>query len=360
MLNKMMTIICFLANLTSVAYAANFQPIPENHCHMLEQNNFSIIGVGAACIDLLINVDDDFLIQHVPGERGGSNLIDYESLSLIVDTSPVAPKIATGGSCANAIKSLAMMGNKCAFLGHRGADPMGDFFADHMNTIGVTGFYTIGKLPTSRVLCLITSDGQRTMRFFPGSSKEMDSQYLHPDYFKNVKIVHLESYAFRNGDLIEKVMILAKNAGAKVSIDLASFEIVRQYREKMLELLPKYVDIVFANEDETRELTGLSPEAGCIKLQEMCQIAVVLMGKNGCMVGSKGEIIKSPAFPATVVDTTGAGDFFASGFLHAYLEGQSLETCARSGNLLGSAIVEVTGTELPTEKWAQIKSEITK
>lgn len=355
MRNKIVAFICFLANLSGLAYADNFQPIPENHRYMLEQHHFSVMGVGAACIDLLIPVDDDFLKKYVSGEKGGSNLIDYETLNYIVDASPMAPKLATGGSCANAIKSLALLGDPCAFLGHRGSDPLGNFFSDYMNKIGVIGFYTMAAQPTSRVLCLITPDGQRTMRFFPGSSKEMESRFLHPDYFKNVKIVHLESYAFRNGNLIEKVMQLAKNAGAKVSIDLASFEIVRQYKEKMLELLPKYVDIVFANDDETHELTGLPPQEGCLKLQEMCPIAVVLMGKEGCLVGSQGRLIQSPAFPAKVVDTTGAGDFFASGFIHAYLKGKSLEECASLGNRLGSAVVEVTGTELSPEKWQQIK-----
>lgn len=357
MLNKIITLICLLVNLSGLAYAEDFQSIPENHRAMLKQQDFSILGVGAACIDLLIPVDDDFLSANVPGEKGGSNLIDYETLNRIVDASPVIPQLATGGSCANAIKSLALLGNKCAFLGHRGSDSMGDFFSNYMNKIGVVGFYTIATQPTSRVLCLITPDGQRTMRFFPGSSREMDARYLHPDYFKNVKIVHIESYAFRNGNLVEKIMELAKGAGAKVSIDLASFEIVRQYKERMLDLIAKHVDIVFANDHETYELTGLPPEEGCVKLQEMCPITVVLMGKDGCMVGSQGVLIQSPAFPATVVDTTGAGDLFASGFLHAYLKGKSLEKCARFGNRLGSAIVEVTGSELPAEKWAQIRAE---
>jgi sugar/nucleoside kinase (ribokinase family) len=351
-------LVCLLANLTSFTYAEDLQNIPESHRLMLEKQPYQVLGVGAACVDLLIPVDEAFLQAHVPGEKGGSDLIDLDTLNTILATSQVSPHMATGGSCANTIKSLAKLGEKCAFLGHRGDDYMGDFFAKHLEQLGVAGFYTLATQATARVLCLITPDGQRTMRFFAGSSREMAGRYLHADYFKNAKLVHLESYAFRNENLIQKVMRLAKESDVKISIDLASFEIVRQYKETILDLLNDYVDVVFANEDEVFELTGLSPEEGCFKLQEMVPVAVVLRGKKGCLVGSNGQLIASPAYPAQVVDTTAAGDLFASGFLYGYLKGKPLAECARLGNRLGSAIVEVTGSELPEAKWDEILKEL--
>ncbi len=343
-----------LANLSALAYCEVFQSVPDNYKAMLEKE-YSVLGIGASCVDFLIQVDDNFIKANIFGEKGGSTLIDYDSLNRIIELSPTVPKVATGGSCANVIKSLAMLGDQCALLGHHGPDAAGDYFIDYMNKIGVIGFYTKSTQPTSRAICLTTPDGQRTMRFFPGSSREMDATLLHPDYFKNAKIMHIESYLFRNDNLIETAMQHAKEAGILVSIDLSSFEIVRQYKEQILKLIAKYVDIVFANEFEAQELMGVNPEEACLKLQEMCPIAVVSLGEHGCVVGSQGRLIKSPAFITTAIDTTGAGDVFSAGFLHTYLQGKSLEECARFGNRVGSAVVEVIGTELSPERWEALR-----
>lgn len=324
---------------------------------MNTQHPYRILGIGAACIDLLIPIKEDFL-QHVPGEKGGAQAIDIEKLNQIISLSGTKPQVVTGGSCANTIKGLASLGEKCGFLSHIGTDPLGEHFSNYTKGLGITGLFTFSPRPTARVLCLITPDGQRTMRFFAGASQEMSNHYLHPDYFKDVKLVHIDSYSLRNGEMVARVMQLAKEAGAKISIDLSSFEIIREYHQALSELLPNYVDIVFANIDETKAMTGLNPYDGCQRLQEMCSIAIVLMGKEGCLVGHEDLIFQSPAFPAKVIDTTGAGDLFASGFLYGYQQGYSLEECARLGNCLGSAIVEIKGAELPKEKWLEIRKEL--
>jgi sugar/nucleoside kinase (ribokinase family) len=151
-------------------------------------------------------------------------------------------------------------------------------------------------------------------------------------------------------------MKLAKEANCKVSIDLSDSWTVSRHKETLQYLLSNYVDIVFANEDEVLALTGLSPEDGCLKLQEICPIAVVTLGPDGCLVGHKDKIITVATYPATVLDTTGAGDLFACGFLYGYLHNYPLLACARIGNRLGSSIVEVIGAELPKEKWGEIQS----
>lgn len=323
---------------------------------MLDQHSYQVLGVGAACIDLLIPVSEEFLSQ-VPGKKGGAEAIDFESLEQIIKESGQTPHIATGGSCANTIKGLANLGTRSALLSTIGADIYGEHFTLYMQKLGILPFFRIYNQPTACVLCLITPDGQRTMRFCAGCSNELTEFILHGDYFKNVKIVHIDSYSFRNGTLVSRVMEKAKAAGAQISLDLSSFEIVRAYKEIMFELIPKYVDIVFANEDETRELTGLDPFEGCLALQKICPIAVVLRGKNGCLVGHNGSIIASPAFPVNVVDTTGSGDLFASGFLYGYLKGCSLEECARLGNRLGGLVTEVTGAEIPENCWEIVRRE---
>lgn len=355
---KIRSLLFFIANLFLLSYAGGISEIPQEQKQMAENQSYRILGIGDACIDLLIPVSDEFLSQ-VPGEKGGSQSIEIEQMNRILAASPAPPVIATGGSCANTIKGLAGLHEKCAFLSYTGYDPLGEHFSLNLKKWGILGLFTKSQLPTSVVLCLITPDGQRTMRFVAGCSQEMSEYFLLPDYFNGIMLVHLDAYTLRRGSLTERSVQLAKSAQAIVSIDLSSFEIIREFKERMLKLLPEFT-IVFANELETRELTGLGPLEGCLKLQEMCPIAVVLRGKKGCLIGHQGKIIESPAFPVRLVDSTGAGDLFASGFLYGYLQGHSLEICARLGNLLGSAIVEVTGAELPPEKWETVHAILEK
>ena len=345
----------FIANLLCLTYANALQEIPQDHRHMIERYPYRILGIGAACMDLIIPVSEEILSQ-VPGAKGGAEEVDLNQLNSIIAKTGSVPNIATGGSCANTIKGLASLGEKCAFLSHIGSDPMGEHFAQYMQRLGVVNLFARSELPTTRVLCLVTPDGQRTMRFCGGCAQEMSDQFLHPDYFKGVKIVHIDAYGLRNGNLVKRALQLAKEAGAKVSLDLASFEMVRKHHATLMEILPMYVDIVFGNEDETRALTGLDPKEGCRKLQEMCPIAVVLMSHNGCLVNYQGNILHSPAFPSKMVDSTGAGDLFACGFLYGYLQGYPIDKCARLGNLLGGAIVEIQGAELPPGKWQEIRA----
>ena len=196
------------------------------------------------------------------------------------------------------------------------------------------------------------------MLSFLGAGAEMKPDDLDPDYFKGVSLVHIEGYSLLVEGLTDKAMQLSKAAGAKVSFDLASFEITRTYKEKIIALLSHYVDIVFANTDETHALTLLGPEKGCMILKDLCDTAVVSMGKEGCWVGTSQDLNYCPAIKTIPEDTTGAGDLFASGFLHGYLSGHSVEECARYGALTASEVIQVIGAELPPEAWARIKAAL--
>lgn len=347
-----------IVNLFGFLYSEALTPLPEEHRFMLDNHPYRVLGIGHACMDLLIPIEEDFLLN-VPGEKGGSQGINAKDLQHVLSFIREKPLLATGGSSANTIKGLASLGEKCAFISHVGNDALGDYFIQYMKKLGIIGFYSKSlHHPTTQILCLITPDGQRTMRFCSGASEEMSEDLLHVEYFKDVKLMHIDAYTMRNGNLVESIMQIAKNAQVQVSIDLSSFEIIRQFHEPLMKLLSKYVDIVFANEDEVKALTGLGIFEGCVKLQEICPIAVVLIGKEGCLVGHQGEIFHSPGFPADLVDSTGAGDLFASGFLYGYLQGYPLKKCAKIGNRLGAAIVEVEGAELSSEKWQMIRSDL--
>lgn len=321
---------------------------------MLQHPPYRVLGIGGTCIDLLIPVSEEFLAQ-IPGEKGGSDHISIEDLNRIKEKIDSKPILSTGGSSANMIKGLANLGESCGLISLIGKDPLGDHIVDYMNNIGVTGLFTKSLFPTTQVLCFITPDGQRTMRFYKECYDELAEEFLHSKYFKNVKLTHFAAYSLHNANLVEIAMQLSRDTQATISLDLSSFEIIRKFNREIKDLLTRYVDIVFANKDEAFALLGLSPEEGCLKLQEMCSIAVVMIGDKGCLVGHRGKVMHVPGFPIRAIDTTGAGDYFASGFLYGYLRGYPLDKCASMGNRLAKEIVAVHGTDLPLEKWAELR-----
>lgn len=316
-----------------------------------------VLGIGAPIIDYIIVVKEDFLAQ-VPGEKGGMVLVDYETLTAIIENNGSQPYIIAGGSGANTIKGLAHFGHQCGLIGKIGDDETGRKFLESMKALNIIPYLCHTSTPTAQVVCLVTPDSERTMRSFLGASKEMSADDLDPKVFEGVRLVHIEGHSLHNGELTHRAMELAKSCGAKVSFDLGSYEVVLAHKQKIIPLLAQYVDVVFANADEVHALFQLGSSKGCEVLNELCGIAVVLLGNEGCLVGTGSSQIHCPAMPVEAVDSTGAGDLFASGFLHGYLRGLSYEECARCGALAGAAVVQVLGADIPLAMWAEIKSKM--
>ena len=316
-----------------------------------------VLGIGSPCVDQIFTVEEDYL-KVIEIKKGGSAQVDYEKLKQVIAGCQGMPHVAPGGSCLNTIKGLAGLGEKCAIVGKVGEDSSGEYMLENLRKQHVQSLFVPTLTPTAQVVSLLTPDHQRTMLIFPGASLELTADDLRSEHFHGVTLVHLEGYLLRNGYMTEKVMKMAKDAGKLISFDLGCFQLVQENRDLILSLLRSYVDIVFANEDEIFALTGLDPKAGCVELQKICPIAVVLMGKEGCLVGSRDRLIAKATLSAEVVDTTGAGDLFASGFLYGILRGYDLETCAYLGNCLGSTIVGVKGAEIPESQWVELKKII--
>lgn len=325
---------------------------------MPESKEYDVIGIGAPVIDQILPISEEYLSQ-IPGNKGGMIAVDYESFLKIVAGSKAEALLIIGGSSSNTIKGLAQLGQKCAIIGKIGSDLAGKKFLESMLALGVTPLFLQSSSPTGQVACLVTPEGERTFRSFLGASSEMKADELIPEQFEKARLVHIEGYTLLAGtSLTQRAMELAKNANAKVSFDLASFEIVHDYKETIIDLISRHVDVLFANVEEIKALTGLPPEKGCSILKDICETVVVLAGKQGCWVGHRESIIYQPAFSVETIDTTGAGDLFASGFLHGYLTGQSLEECARFGAITGAAVVQVLGTDIPLKKWEEVKSKL--
>lgn len=317
---------------------------------------YEILGIGSPVVDLIVPVQEDFLrlFQLV---KGGSDLIDYPQLRKLLRQAKIKPTFIPGGSSANTIKGLAQFGHKCALVGKVGSDEAGTEFIQRIKSQGITSLLIPTETPTAQALCLLTSDGERTFRTYLGAGQEMKGDDLNPELFEGVKLVHIEGYSLTNEHLTLQAMRLAKKNQAKISFDLASFEIALAYRRPIVHLISQFVDVLFANSQEVRVLTNLDPEKGCDILKDMCETVVVFIGKEGCWVGQGLDKIKCPAYPVTPVDTTGAGDLFASGFLHGYLRGLPLTVCAHYGALASRAVVQVLGAEIPSADWQDILKE---
>lgn len=320
--------------------------------------NYAILGIGTPCVDHILRVSYEYL-NSLPGEKEGMESVDYETFRNIVHNSGVDPILVAGGSCFNAIKGLSHLGKKCAIYGKIGNDSVAQHFFQMVNDHNITSLLIEIEGPTTQVACLVDPEGRRTCRDYMGAGKTFHADDLNPFYFRGVKHVHIEGYTLYNGLLTEKAMELSKEAGATISFDVSSFEVVETFKSKIISLIEKYVDLLFANQKEMYALTEKSSEeAGCELLQDICPVVVAMAGKDGCFVANRGKAIHYPAFQVHAIDTTGAGDLFASGFIYNYLQGAPMKECAHLGTLLAAEVVQILGAEIPLDIWKKIRRKI--
>lgn len=320
-------------------------------------DHYEVLGIGAPFLDHIVQVDHEFLEKY-SFIKGGMEVFDYETFVKVLNHSGPTVKLVAGGSSSNMIKGLANLGHSTALTGKIGKDKGGEKFIESIRKLGIIPLYTTTNTPTGQVICLVTPDGERTLRDYLGSGQEMRGEDLNPQHFTGVKLVHIEGYTLLNKDLTLQAMKLAKEANAMVSFDLANFELVEEHRAKIMEVISKHIDILFANKAEAEVLTGLGPEESAKILKDLFEVVVITMGPQGCWVGHKDQVQHYPAYPTKAVDTTGAGDLFSAGFLHGYLTGQPWEKCAHFGALLGAEVVKVFGAEIPKESWDFLRNKI--
>lgn len=314
-----------------------------------------VLGIGNALVDLLLKRDEAFLAAHgLP--KGGMQLVD-EAKSAAVLAGATDYTVAAGGCAANTINGLGQLGVGAAFIGKVGADDFGAAFAADMRGNGVEPKLRTGKSPTGRAVAIITPDSERTFATFLGAAIELGPDDLVPGDFAGYKYFHIEGYLVQNHELVRRAVELAQAAGCTVSIDLASYNVVEANLAFLKEIVGKYVNIVFANEDEAKAFTGRSEEAALADLAAACQIAVVKLGKRGSLAQRGREKARAGILPAKAIDTTGAGDLYASGFLSGLVAGRPLEQCCRLGALTSARVVEVLGAKMPPATWETIRRE---
>ena len=316
-----------------------------------------IIGIGNALVDVLAFLDDDLLLSELQLPRGGMMLIDdkrMEQISAVLES--LRPQMATGGSVSNTMLALAKVGAEVGFIGRLGKDEMGRFFAEKCEERGIETLFSIGRGRTGVANTFISKDGERTFATYLGEAAMSDVSDVGPACFGGYDVLHIEGYLVQNHAYIEHVMRTAKVCGLKISIDLASYNVVASDLDFFRHLVSEYVDIVFANEDESAAFTrGKQPEEALEEIASMCEVAVVKLGKRGSSVQRGSEKAAVEACPVKeVVDTTAAGDFFAAGFLYGYTHGFSLQRCLKAGSLLSSKVIQVVGTQVGEDAWQEI------
>jgi len=218
-------------------------------------------------------------------------------------------------------------------------------------------------VPNGHCLSLVTPDGERTMRTDLGAAMGLAPEEISAEDFVGCTHAHIEGYLLFNEDLMNAVLNAAKDAGCTISVDLASFEVVNATKPILPNILRDYVDIVFANEEEAAAYTGKEDdfEGMARELAELCQVAAVKIGAKGSYIAADGNVIKAePVLAPKVVDTTGAGDLWAAGFLYGWTQKRPLEECAKIGSMLGAAVVQERGSVLPEDVWNTILKEIAK
>lgn len=327
----------------------------------MSEKSFDLIGVGSPIIDYLAHVDDSFL-ETVDGEKGGMVLVEDEAISSMLARIPSEVKQAAGGSAGNTTFSAARLGLRSAFVGKVGPDRAGDYYRQRFEQFGGdTSRFLVGDRPSGRCLSLITPDSKRTMRTHLGAAMTLSPGEIKSSLFSGARHVHIEGYLLFNYDLMMAVLKAARAAGCTISLDLASFEVVDAAKNYLPEILREYVHIVFGNEEECIHLLGEGIDFPTMArtLAGWCDIAAVKLGADGSLIAS-GEQLETvaPVRVAHPLDTTGAGDVWAAGFLYGWLRGRDLATCGRYGSLMGAAIVQVDGAELPQDHWDRVATAI--
>ena len=319
--------------------------------------SLDLIGVGSPLVDLVLQVDEDFLTSQVSGAKGGMELVDAAAIEALVKKAKKKPVLAAGGAASNTTVGAANLGLQTAFIGAIGNDETAAFYREALTRQGVDPRLVIHPTEASgRVLSLVTPDAQRTMRTNLGASQTLLPEHVTPEAFAGAKVVMLEGYTLFNHDLTRAVARSAKAAGCQLALDLASFEVVRFNRGVLEELLSGQVDIVFANEDEAAAWVEGGPEAALADLARRASIAVVKLGKHGALIARGDERVTVAAEPVVeVIDTTGAGDTWAAGFLAAHRRGLPLAACGTLGAKAAAAVVQVMGATVPPAEWKKLK-----
>ncbi len=316
----------------------------------MADTRFDVLTIGNAIVDVLTRVDEQF----ITGEgmtKAIMHLVDADRSAYLYDRMPQDRRQISGGSAANTAAGVAALGGRAAFVGKVAGDPLGDAFEHDLHHIGV--HYATSRLydgpATARCMIFVTPDGERTLNTYLGACQQLTSSDIHEAEIGAATLTYMEGYLWDPPEA-KKAFVTAAHYAHKheraAAITLSDPFCVNRYRGEFLDLLrSKTIDYVFANTDELKALYETSDLGEAVRqIAKDAELAAITMGADGAMVVHNGEITSVPAFPiAEVVDATGAGDLFASGFMLGIARGQTLEMALKAGCLAASEVISHIG-----------------
>ncbi len=315
----------------------------------MTEPRYDIIAIGNAVVDVIASCEED-LIQELQLNRGGMTLIDEARADELYEAMPPAREIS-GGSAANTLAGLSTLGLQCAFIGQVADDQLGKVFRHDMRATGID-FDTkarIGEPATGRVLIFVTPDGERTMNTFLGAGQYLPSVALDEELIASASILYLEGYLWDPEEprrAMRRAIEVARQAGRKIAFTASESFVIERHGDDFRRMIEDgMIDILFVNENELATLTGESDfEAGVAALIGKVPVLVATKGENGAIAVAHGERAEVVAEAVEkVVDTTGAGDQFAAGFLSGYARGAPLEVCLKRGAIAAAEVISHYG-----------------
>ena len=321
----------------------------ESFRHFEHNKTVDLIGLGNAIVDIIVNIEDKFLeINNL--DKGSMNLINSDESHRLLENCKLIKQIS-GGSSANTVVCLAELGNHVQFIGRVKNDQFGNFFSENIK-LSKTIFNTpptIEGASTAHSIILITPDAQRTMCTYLGASIEFEPKDIDFSLLKESKYLNLEGYIW-DSELAKNAFIkaaqIAKQSNTKIILSLSDSFCVDRHRESFLELIDNYVDIVFCNESEVLSLFKKDKLVNCQEdLSSLCELVVVTLGRNGSLIINKNVIEEVKSITKEkIIDTTGAGDIYAGGFIHGLIKNYSLKKCGEIGSICAGQIITQLGS----------------
>jgi sugar/nucleoside kinase (ribokinase family) len=306
----------------------------------------------------LVNLRNDDVLTRLNLGKGSMNLVDAEFQRQIQgETADLPHTLSLGGSAGNTIRCMARLGAKVGYIGKVGKDSTGHFYEQALDNLGITPYITHGTNRSGRCLSLVSPDGERTMVTYLGAALELCEADIRTEIFEGYDCLYIEGFMVQSHAVIRHAIKTAKQCGLKVAIDLASYNVVLENRAFLMDLVDKYVDIIFANEQEATAFSGEEdPEKALEFIAARCELAVVKIGTRGALIKEQGHerIHVGIMAAAKRVDTTGAGDFYAAGFMAGMCQGLDLRQCGTIGAIAAGKVIEVVGTTFGEEAWNEI------
>ena len=298
------------------------------------------IGLGNALVDVLLKLENDDVLAEVGIQKGAMDMINQEQMIKIRKSQEGLERSqAPGGSVCNTMRAMAILGAKAGFIGKIGSDSVGEYYEEALKKANVSPYFAKTDGISGSCTVLISPDGERTMGTFLGPAPTITPDEITEEMLSAYQCIYIEGYLLVNEELVRTTMQKAKKLGLKVALDLSNFNIVNAFRGLLDDIIPEYVDILFSNESEAEAFTGLKAHEAVKVLSEQVEISLVTLGKEGALVGSKGQVIAVPAEGGKSV-------------------GATLEQSARIGSLLAGYIIDVIGAQIPDDKWEQIKLKV--